>query len=162
MQVDSPSAAANTDAGPACVGRTGLFFAPHAESAKQRERRETQARALCMVCPRLEPCRAWARSHREYGFWGGESEEERAAAGYPVPIPLGRASRLLRAWRENGSGPSFPGSDRRRPEEAKPGRSDSREELRRLLISRALRDTTGAAGAAGGAAGAAGEGRPET
>ena len=150
MRLDSPSAeeATSADAGTstdaACVGRTGLFFAPHAESAKQRERREAQARALCLQCPRLEPCRTWARSHREYGFWGGESEEERAAAGYPVPIPLGRASRLMRAWRESAPSSSPPASDRRRPEDVKSGRSDSREELRRLLISRALRETAGA------------------
>jgi WhiB family transcriptional regulator, redox-sensing transcriptional regulator len=151
VQLDVPSTGAATSPGAACAGRTGLFFAPHAESAKQRERRETQARALCLVCPCLEPCRTWARSHREYGFWGGESEEERAAAGYPVPIPLGRASRLLRSWRENASGPSSPASTLRHSEETKPSRSDSREELRRLLISRALRDT----------AGAAADGRPE-
>ena len=144
MRLDPPRAGAAASTDPACVGRTGLFFAPHAESAKQRERREAQARALCLQCPRLEPCRTWARSHREYGFWGGESEEERAAAGYPVPIPLGRASRLMRAWRESASSSSLPAPDRRRPEEAKPGRFDSREELRRLLISRALRETAGA------------------
>lgn len=28
-------------------------------------------------------CRSEARHNRENGFWGGESEEERAAAGYP-------------------------------------------------------------------------------
>ena len=39
------------------------------------------------------PCRQWAREHREYGFWGGESEEERAAAGYRVDMPVGRVAR---------------------------------------------------------------------
>jgi WhiB family redox-sensing transcriptional regulator len=146
LRLELASAGPTTTAEAACVGRTGLFFAPHAESAKQRERREAQARALCLQCPCLEPCRSWARSHREYGFWGGESEEERAAAGYPVPIPLGRASRLIRAWRESApssSSPTSPAPDRRH-DDAKPGRSDSREELRRLLISRALRETAGA------------------
>jgi hypothetical protein len=30
----------------------------------------------------LENCRAWARQNREYGFWGGETESERANAGF--------------------------------------------------------------------------------
>jgi len=144
LRLDPPSAAPAAKPEPACRGRTRLFFAPHAESAKQRERRESQARALCLVCPWLEPCRAWARSNREYGFWGGESEEERAAAGYPVPIPLGRASRLIRSWRANASAPPSPSPSRRLEEDTSSGRLDSREELRRLLISRALRDAAGA------------------
>ena len=41
----------------------------------------------------LEPCRDWAREQREYGFWGGESEEERAAAGFRVDMPVGRVAR---------------------------------------------------------------------
>ena len=41
----------------------------------------------------LTPCRQWARENREYGFWGGESEEERAAAGYRVDMPVGRVAR---------------------------------------------------------------------
>jgi WhiB family redox-sensing transcriptional regulator len=143
LRLDSPSAGPAAKPEPACRGRTGLFFAPHAESAKQRERRESQARALCLVCAWLEPCRAWARSNREYGFWGGESEEERAAAGYPVPIPLGRASRLIRSWRANAPPPSSPSSGRLE-EDPTSGRLDSREELRRLLISRALREAAGA------------------
>ena len=44
-------------------------------------------------CPVLEPCRDWAREQREYGFWGGESEEERAAAGFRVDMPVGRVAR---------------------------------------------------------------------
>jgi WhiB family redox-sensing transcriptional regulator len=41
----------------------------------------------------LFECRQHARSNLEYGFWGGESEDERAAAGYPVPAPVGGRSR---------------------------------------------------------------------
>jgi WhiB family redox-sensing transcriptional regulator len=80
----------------ACQGRTELFFAPHAERADLRERRESEARLLCLACPLLRTCRAWAREHREYGFWGGESEEERAAAGYAVSLPTGRVARVIR------------------------------------------------------------------
>jgi WhiB family redox-sensing transcriptional regulator len=44
---------------------------------------------VCDACPVLEPCRSWARENREYGFWGGESEEERAEAGYRAAISGG-------------------------------------------------------------------------
>jgi len=80
----------------ACRGRTDLFFAPHAERSELRERRESAARVLCLACPVLESCRTWARQHREYGFWGGESEAERAAAGYPVALPTGHVARVIR------------------------------------------------------------------
>ena len=80
----------------ACDGHTGLFFAAFAERPDVREHRERQARELCQQCPVLEACRTWARERREYGFWGGESEEERAAAGYPVALPVGRVARVIR------------------------------------------------------------------
>ena len=52
------------------------------ERPERRVRREAAARELCAGCPVLEPCRQLARTNRENGFWGGETEEERAAAGY--------------------------------------------------------------------------------
>lgn len=100
----------------ACGGRTELFFAPHAERADVRERRESQARVLCGACPVLEACRTWAREGREYGFWGGESEEERAAAGYAVALPIGRVARVIR---ETATGVR---SGRRRELAISPGR----------------------------------------
>jgi WhiB family redox-sensing transcriptional regulator len=72
-----------------CQGHTDLFFAPHAERPPARLRREAAARQVCLRCPVRIPCRDHARSHLEYGFWGGESEGERAAAGYAVPAPIG-------------------------------------------------------------------------
>jgi WhiB family redox-sensing transcriptional regulator len=87
-----------------CSGQTGLFFAPPGERPEARARREAKARQLCQICPVLEPCRAWGRQNREYGFWGGESEEERAAAGYRVDMPVGRVARYPRA--EGGAVPS--------------------------------------------------------
>ena len=73
----------------ACRGESRLFFAPAGERPEARATRETQARAVCRTCPALAECRDWAREHREYGFWGGESEEERAAAGYRAAISGG-------------------------------------------------------------------------
>jgi WhiB family redox-sensing transcriptional regulator len=77
-----------------CRGSTYLFFAPDRERPGRRARREAAARALCTTCPVLMPCRTWARENREYGFWGGESEDERASAGYPPVLANGLAARL--------------------------------------------------------------------
>ena len=79
-----------------CSGLSHLFFPPHAERPQARARREEAARAVCLRCPVIIECRRYARLNREYGFWGGESEEERAAAGYPVPLPIGGRARLFR------------------------------------------------------------------
>jgi WhiB family redox-sensing transcriptional regulator len=70
----------------ACHGRTELFFPNLRERPERRARREAAARALCESCPVVTQCRSWARANREYGFWGGESEEERADAGFRAAI----------------------------------------------------------------------------
>jgi WhiB family transcriptional regulator, redox-sensing transcriptional regulator len=77
----------------ACRGQNELFFAPAGERPETRALRESKARAVCTACPALSPCRHWARENREYGYWGGESEEERAAAGFRVDMPVGRVAR---------------------------------------------------------------------
>lgn len=76
-----------------CKGKTHLFFPPRAERPQARARREAQARLLCSTCPVQEPCKAFARQHHEYGFWGGESEEERHLAGFTVSAPIGVRAR---------------------------------------------------------------------
>lgn len=78
----------------ACLGKTALFFEPPSERADARLLRELKASMICAVCPVMMPCRAWAREHGEYGYWGGESEEARAAAGYRTRMP--RAVRQTR------------------------------------------------------------------
>ena len=80
----------------ACKGQTALFFPPPGERPEAREAREAKARALCHSCPAMRSCREFAREHREYGFWGAESEEERAAAGFRVDMPVGRVARYPR------------------------------------------------------------------
>lgn len=77
----------------ACKGRTTLFFPRRAERPEARARREARAAALCVNCPVLAPCRDHARSHHEYGYWGGESEETRHLLGYTVSAPIGLRSR---------------------------------------------------------------------
>ena len=79
-----------------CSGQTDLFFAAPGERPEARARLEAKARLLCHACPVLEPCQGWARENREYGFWGGESEEDRAVAGYRVDMPVGRVARYPR------------------------------------------------------------------
>ena len=71
-----------------CVGESDLFFAPFAERPEARVRREARARALCSACSVLERCRDYARANRELGFWGGESEVERAEAGFAPTTPI--------------------------------------------------------------------------
>ena len=85
--------------GAACRGRCSLFFGTAGERPGARDEREAQARLVCSLCPVLQPCRRWAREQREYGFWGGESEEERVAAGYPVAMPIGRVAEKIQALR---------------------------------------------------------------
>jgi len=80
-----------------CKGRTHLFFPPKAERPQARVRREAQARLLCRTCPVNVDCQNFARGNREYGFWGGESEEERHLAGFTVAAPIGVRARSQRA-----------------------------------------------------------------
>jgi WhiB family redox-sensing transcriptional regulator len=77
----------------ACKGQVTLFFAKKAERPEARARREAKARRLCDSCPVFEQCRSWAREHREYGYWGGENEEDRYMLGYKVTAPIGSRTR---------------------------------------------------------------------
>lgn len=76
-----------------CKGRTELFFPPRAERPQARMRREAHARLLCSTCPVQRQCQQFARDEHEYGFWGGESEEDRYLAGYTVAAPIGVRAR---------------------------------------------------------------------
>jgi WhiB family redox-sensing transcriptional regulator len=42
-------------------------------------------------------CRQAARENHEYGYWAGESEEDRHLAGYTVTAPIGVRARLAKA-----------------------------------------------------------------
>jgi WhiB family redox-sensing transcriptional regulator len=66
-----------------CRGKTTIFFGSPRERPGRRRRREALAKSYCAVCPLIEPCRELGRLNRENGIWGGENEEERAAAGFP-------------------------------------------------------------------------------
>lgn len=93
---DSDQNVENTDdwrASASCRGETRLFFPPKAERPQARARREAKALRLCHDCPVQTPCQEFARAHREYGFWAGESEEERHLAGFTVAAPIGIRAR---------------------------------------------------------------------
>ena len=72
----------------ACRGKSDLFFPPPGERPAARENRENRARQVCLSCVALSACQTFARSERELGFWGGESESERAAAGFAPTTPI--------------------------------------------------------------------------
>lgn len=71
-----------------CGGASEYYFAPYAERPEARVRREAKAREICETCQVLIVCRDYARANRELGFWGGESESERADAGFPPTTPI--------------------------------------------------------------------------
>lgn len=76
-----------------CKGDTTLFFAKKAERPQARARREAKAQRLCEACEVQAECRDFARDHREYGFWAGESEEDRHLLGFTVSAPIGIRAR---------------------------------------------------------------------
>ncbi|MFT3854658.1 MAG: WhiB family transcriptional regulator [Ilumatobacteraceae bacterium] len=77
----------------ACKGLTHLFFALPAERPQARDRREALASRVCASCVVQSICQSYARTNHEYGFWGGESEDERHAAGYRLIAPIGVRAR---------------------------------------------------------------------
>ncbi|BAN02898.1 putative WhiB family transcriptional regulator [Ilumatobacter coccineus YM16-304] len=77
----------------ACKGLTHLFFPSAAERPQARERREAAAKEVCSDCKVRVDCMEFARDNHEYGFWGGEAEDERHAAGYRLIAPIGVRAR---------------------------------------------------------------------
>ena len=70
------------------------LFARKAERPEARARRETKAKRVCDVCPVFDECRSIARANCEYGYWAGESEEDRHVLGFRVSAPIGLRARL--------------------------------------------------------------------
>jgi len=79
-----------------CKGKGKLFFALQAERPQARTRREAKAHRLCTECVVTETCKSYARDSHEYGYWGGESEEDRHLAGFTVLAPIGIRAREAR------------------------------------------------------------------
>jgi len=86
-----------------CVGKTELFFARPGEREGRRNRREAMARSYCACCTVAATCKLAGRLGREHGVWGGENDEERAAAGFSPRSPHRRAvAAAAREARVNG------------------------------------------------------------
>lgn len=83
-----------------CRDQGHLFFEPWGERPSARLRRESQAKRLCASCPVQQPCLDAGRRNHESGVWGGETEEERALAGY---APRGNARRAVAAARRTAA-----------------------------------------------------------
>jgi len=87
-----------------CLGKTAIFFAPPGERDGRRRRREALASAYCACCPVQRQCLTAGRDGNEHGIWGGESDEERAAAGFAPKSPHRRAvAQAARAARERNA-----------------------------------------------------------
>lgn len=84
-----------------CRGKSGLFYPTANEPASSRIARERRAAVVCAGCDARLACRDWAREQREFGYWGGESEAARTAAGF-VPRNLGE----IRVAPRQGQAPS--------------------------------------------------------
>jgi WhiB family redox-sensing transcriptional regulator len=86
-----------------CRGKSQFFYPAPNETASDRVVRERYAAVICAACPAMLQCRAWAREQHEFGYWGGESEAARTAAGF-VPRNVGE--------RHVASSPGGPGASR--------------------------------------------------
>lgn len=74
-----------------CHDKTAVFFAPPGERDGRRRRREALACAYCACCAVQKQCLLAGREGNEHGIWGGENDEERAAAGFAPKSPHRRA-----------------------------------------------------------------------
>ena len=92
-----------------CADKTHLFFEPPGERGGRRARREAIALSYCAACPVANRCRQEGRINREHGIWGGETDEQRARAGYPPRSPSRRG--VAAAAREGASATSGRATD---------------------------------------------------
>ena len=83
VQTPSDTSAPGWQSKALCVGRVDLFFAPKGERPGRRAKREATAASYCAQCPVSDECREAGRVNGENGIWGGETDEQRAVAGYP-------------------------------------------------------------------------------
>ena len=55
-----------------------MFFHPDGERGRRRSNRESEAKAVCAICPVIAECRSHALAVPEiFGIWGGLGEEDR-------------------------------------------------------------------------------------
>ncbi|MEV7416987.1 WhiB family transcriptional regulator [Streptomyces sp. NPDC089919] len=83
---------------PAGTHRRGLR---DPDAPRRPDTSHEQAIAACGDCPVRFECRQWARENGEFGIWGGETDDEREAAGFPVRV-RGSQPRRSQAGRQSG------------------------------------------------------------
>ncbi len=79
-----------------CKGKRHLFFGRNSERPQARIKREIKASSICKCCSVKSDCREFARLNHEYGYWGGENEEQRHLAGFKLIAPIGIRAKVLR------------------------------------------------------------------
>jgi WhiB family transcriptional regulator, redox-sensing transcriptional regulator len=77
-----------------CRGMGHLFFRPEDEKLQAAEPRERAAKKICAQCVVFSECLEYAWQNEEQGVLAGMTEEERIAAGMPVPQEV-----ILRVYR---------------------------------------------------------------
>lgn len=73
-----------------CTTQPDLFHAPDEGRADVNDRKTDRVQAaleLCLDCPLMIACRDWARANRQFGIWGGETDEERTSASAVSHLP---------------------------------------------------------------------------
>jgi DNA-binding CsgD family transcriptional regulator len=89
IQLEAPDFLTGLTAPLPCASRPDLFHPEVETGPEDRDDDIRLARAICSRCPVLLACRAWGRTRRETGIWGGETEEERTALGYERALQPG-------------------------------------------------------------------------
>jgi WhiB family redox-sensing transcriptional regulator len=70
----------------ACKSHSEYFFEGKSERELERFRREAIARQICASCDVFNECKIYISHHSEYGFWAGQSEDERSFTNYGIRL----------------------------------------------------------------------------
>lgn len=92
-----------------CNGQVEVFFGPAKERPERKSERLELAAAYCSLCSVSAQCRDAGRQNHEHGFWGGESELDRARSGFTPRSPSRRSviaarNRFRSENQQDGSG----------------------------------------------------------
>ena len=68
----------------ACADRPDLTWHPE----RGGNAHVAAARAVCLTCPHLAPCRDWGVRHERFGIWGGTTQRERQRIRRELGITL--------------------------------------------------------------------------
>lgn len=85
----------------ACRSALISFFPDDHLTAQEKREQEGEAKQICLTCPIMQLCQAYAILNENYGVWGGMTESERRSAR--AKVSLGdwqeyRQRSLLQEW----------------------------------------------------------------